>query len=157
MTNKPTIWTMFVYITTASKFSLFWSHLGQNYGYDMHFVWSSMWDGIFSPLVSESDEGGIRRLHLEWKTIQNAFSRILYTLRQFNQSEYTVQTKTMWDRLMSQRFSTWGKVRSMREKCKSNTPPAHSQHPSLIQYSLKSTLKLDCSVARNRKCIPRSP
>ena len=61
--------------------------------HDMHFVWFSMWDGFFSPRVSESRPSRVAmrvgfwdewwEIHLTWKTIQNAFSRILYTLRHF--------------------------------------------------------------------------
>ena len=57
---------------------------------DMHFVWFSMWDGFFSARVSESRLSRVAtrvgfedewwEIHLAWKTIQNAFSRILYTL-----------------------------------------------------------------------------
>ena len=43
---------------------------------DMHFVWFSMWDGFFSH--------GEIHLTITWKTIQNAFSRILYTLIKLN-------------------------------------------------------------------------
>ena len=49
----------------------------------MHFVWFSMWDGFLTtrlriPPSSRNDSGGIRRLvvrkiHLTWKTIQNAY------------------------------------------------------------------------------------
>ena len=35
-------------------------------------------------------------IHLAWKTIQNAFSRILCTLRHFNQAKYTVQSCRSW-------------------------------------------------------------
>ena len=74
--------------------------------HDMHFVWFSMWDGFFSPRVSESrlsrvaTRVGFRdewwEIHLTWKTIQNVFSRILYTLRHFNQAKYTVQSCRSW-------------------------------------------------------------
>ena len=85
-----------------------------------------MWDGFFSPRVSESRPSrvatrvGFRdewwEIHITWKTIQNAFSRILYTLRHFNQAKYNVQiVKTMWDGFISQLFSAWRNVRSMRE------------------------------------------
>ena len=53
-----------------------------------------------------------------WKTIQNAFARILYTSRHSNNAEYTAQLnimKTTWDGFSSQLFSTWGEVRNMRE------------------------------------------
>ena len=33
---------------------------------------------------------------LTWKTMQNAFARILYTLRHFNQAKYTVQSCRSW-------------------------------------------------------------
>ena len=72
----------------------------------MHFVWFSMWDGFFSPRVSESRPSRVAtrvgfgdewwEIHLTWKTIQNAFSRILYTLRHFNQAKYTVQSCSSW-------------------------------------------------------------
>ena len=76
----------------------------------MHFVWFSMWDGFFSPWVSESRPSRVatrvafkdewREIHLTWKTIQNAFSRILYTLRHFksrpNQAKYNVQSCRSW-------------------------------------------------------------
>ena len=72
----------------------------------MHFVWFSKWDGFFSPRVSESRPSrvatrvGFRdewwEIHLTWKTIQNAFSRILYTLRHFNQTKYYVQSCRSW-------------------------------------------------------------
>ena len=74
---------------------------------DMHFVWFSMWDGFFSPRVSESRPSRVAtrvgfgdewwEIHLTWKTIQNAFSRILYTLRHFNQAKYTVQSCRSWN------------------------------------------------------------
>ena len=35
-------------------------------------------------------------IHLTWKTIQNAFSRILCTLRHFNQAKYTAQSCRSW-------------------------------------------------------------
>ena len=35
-------------------------------------------------------------IHLTWKTIQNAFSRILYTLMHFNQVKYYVQSCRSW-------------------------------------------------------------
>ena len=66
----------------------------------MHFAWFSMRDGFFShhkhpnPARVACDEGAIRRrtmvreIHLTWKTIQNAFSRILYTLRHVNHAKY---------------------------------------------------------------------
>ena len=57
-------------------------------------------------------------INLTWKTIQNAFSRILYTLRHLNEVAYTAKLqimKTMWNGCISQLFSAWGKVRSMRE------------------------------------------
>ena len=72
----------------------------------MHFVWFSMWDGFFSARVSESRPSRVAtrvrfgdewwKIHLTWKTIQNAFSRILYTLRHFNQAKYTVQSCRSW-------------------------------------------------------------
>ena len=75
-------------------------------GDDMHFVWFSMWDGFFSSRVSESHPSRVAtrvgfgdewwEIHLTWKTIQNAFSRILYTLRHFNQAKYNVQSCRSW-------------------------------------------------------------
>ena len=74
---------------------------------DMHFVWFSMWDGFFSPRVSESRPSRVAtrvgfgdewwEIHLTWKTIQNAFSRILYTLMHFNQTKYNVQSCRSWN------------------------------------------------------------
>ena len=62
--------------------------------------------GFFSPRVSESRPSRVAtrvgfgdewwEIHLTWKTIQNAFSRILYTLRHFNQAKYTVQSCRSW-------------------------------------------------------------
>ena len=73
---------------------------------DMHVVWFSMWDGFFSPRVSESRPSRVAtrvglgdewwEIHLTCKTIQNAFSRILYTLRHFNQAKYNVQNCRSW-------------------------------------------------------------
>ena len=72
----------------------------------MHFAWFSMWDGFFSQRVSESRPSRVAtrvgfgdewwEIHLTWKTIQNAFSRILYTLRHFNQAKYNVQSCRSW-------------------------------------------------------------
>ena len=63
----------------------------------MHFVWVSKRDEFFSPQVSESHSSGIwklveRKIHLAWKTIQNAFSRILYTSRHVNHAKYIAQS-----------------------------------------------------------------
>ena len=73
---------------------------------DMHFVWFSMWDGFFSPRVSESrpsryatmvgfgDE--LWEIHRTWKTIQNAFSRTLRHLNQAKLCKYNVQSCRSW-------------------------------------------------------------
>ena len=63
-----------------------------------HVRWIFLTTSLRIPPESRSDEGGIRRrvvrkIHLTWKTIQNAFSRILYTLRHF---KYTVQSCRSW-------------------------------------------------------------
>ena len=73
---------------------------------DMHIVWFSMWNGFFSPWVFESRPIRVAtrvgyadecwEIHLAWKTIQNAFSHILYTLGHFNQAEYNVQSCISW-------------------------------------------------------------
>ena len=61
----------------------------------------------FSPRVSESHSSSsdpgkrlgwiwrpvVRKIHIAWKTIQNAFSRILYTLRHDNQAKYTLNVE----------------------------------------------------------------
>ena len=73
-------------------FQLFWSLLSpfsEQLWDDMHFVWFSMWDEFFSPRVSESRPSRLRRGWLTWKTIQHAFSHILYTSSHFNQAKYT--------------------------------------------------------------------
>ena len=61
---------------------------------------------LFSPRVSESRpsraatrvgfEDEWWEIHLTWKTIQHAFSRILYTLRHFNQAKYNVESCRLW-------------------------------------------------------------
>ena len=68
----------------------------------MHFVWFSMWDGFFEDEWWE--------IHLTWKTIQNAFSRILYTIRHFNQAKYNVPSCRSWKPcgFISQLCSAWG-------------------------------------------------
>ena len=65
-----------------------------------------MWDGFFSPRDSESRPSRIAtrvgfgdewwEIHLTRKTIQNAFSHIIYTLRLFNQAKYTAQSCRSW-------------------------------------------------------------
>ena len=70
---------------------------------DMHFVWFSMWDGFFSPRVSRippeslATTVGFRdewwEIHLA-QTIQKAFSRIFYTLRQ--SAKFTGQSCRLW-------------------------------------------------------------
>ena len=80
--------------------------LGRGVWEDMHFVWFSMWEGFFSPRVSESRPSRVAtrvgfgdewwEIHLTWKTIQHAFSRILYTLRHFNQAKFTWKSCRSW-------------------------------------------------------------
>ena len=47
--------------------------------HDMHFVWFAMWE-----------------IHLTWKTIQNAFSRILDTSRHVNHAKCSAQSCRSW-------------------------------------------------------------
>ena len=66
--------------------------------HDMHFIWFSMRDGFFSPWVSESHPSRLRRgkwweFHLTWKTLQHAFSRILYTSRHVSYKLHCTQLK----------------------------------------------------------------
>ena len=50
-----------------------------------HVTWNFLTTSLRIPPESRSDEGGIRRrVDLAWKTIQNAFSRILYNLIKLN-------------------------------------------------------------------------
>ena len=65
-----------------------------------------MWDGFFSPRVSECRPSHVAtrvgfgdewwEIHLTWKTIQNAVSCILCTLKHFNQAKYNVQSCRSW-------------------------------------------------------------
>ena len=61
--------------------------------YSMHSVWFFIRDGFFSTQVSESHPPKLIvprvgfewwEIHLSWKTIQNVFSRLLYTSRHVN-------------------------------------------------------------------------
>ena len=62
-------------------------------------------DRFFSPLVSIPPKSLVTRvgfwdkwweIHLTWKTIQNAFSRILYTSRHVSHTKYTAQSWRTW-------------------------------------------------------------
>ena len=65
-----------------------------------HVRWIFLTTSLRIPPESRSDEGGIRRRvvrnpsHME--TIQNAFSRILYTLKHFNKAKYNVPSCRSW-------------------------------------------------------------
>ena len=96
----------------------------------MHFVWFSMWDRFFSPRVSESRPSRVAtrvgfgdewwEIHLTWKTIQNEFSRILYTLKHFNQAKYNVQSCRSWkpcEMDLSHNCSLHGRMSEVCEKC----------------------------------------
>ena len=95
----------------------------------MHFVWFSMWDGFFSPRVSESRPSRVAtrvgfedewwEIHLTWKTIQNGFSRILYTLKHFNEAKYNVQSFRSWkpcEMDLSHNCSLHGRMSEVCEK-----------------------------------------
>ena len=65
-----------------------------------HVRWIFLTKSLRIPPESRSDEVGFGdewwEIHLTWKTIQNAFSRIFCTLRHFNQAKYTVQSCRSW-------------------------------------------------------------
>ena len=106
MHKKLLFWMKKGNIFKSSLKSGIFSHPNSSKREDKHFVWFSMWDGFFSPRVSESRPSRVAtrvgfgdewwEIHLTWKTIQNAFSRILYTLRHFNQAKYNVQSCRLW-------------------------------------------------------------
>ena len=64
-----------------------------------HVRWIFLTTSLRIPPESRSDEGfGDEwwEIHLTWKTIQNAFSRIFYTLRHLNQVKFTWQNCRSW-------------------------------------------------------------
>ena len=98
----------------------------------MHFVWFSMRDGFFSPRVSESrpSRGGIRRRvvrnpsrmenHFVWFSISvkpyKMHFLVYFTLwGTLKSSAKLLIMNNMRDGFISQLFSAWGNVRSMRE------------------------------------------
>ena len=91
-----------------------------------------------NPPESRSDEGEI---HLTWETIQNGFSRILYTLRHFNKAKSNVQSCRSWkpcEMDLSHCFSAWMNVRSMRE---TGIPAWVKRHLKVIYSHEESHLK----------------
>ena len=87
-------------------------------------------------------------IHLTWKTIQNSFSRILYTLRHFNQANFTGQSCRSWkpcETDLSHNCSLHG---GMSEVCENTL---HQQNMSKLKLWLVSFFL--CRIVINAKCI----